>query len=269
MNSSIDRPRLNVLSQTELQAYRQDGLTVPRVRLSGPELEAVQQLTCALATENPGLLEKPFISPHVSQNARTNHQAWFELARTPYILDMIEQIIGSDIILFNTVLFYKAAGGTPVTPFHQDGPAFPIRPMEAALVWLAVFDSVVENGALRYIPGSHASRRNFEIHRYEGSAFTAEALAIDESQFDLCEARDVELEAGQMVIFHPYLIHGSHPNDGTRTRAGYALRYMPSTSHYDRKWAASEPGRFAPGAATRPIFLVRGTDRSGLNFADI
>jgi ectoine hydroxylase-related dioxygenase (phytanoyl-CoA dioxygenase family) len=68
-----------------------------------------------------------------------------------------------------------------------------------------------------------------------------------------------------MAVFSPYLIHGAGPNLGKQVRAGYALRFMPSTSIYDREWAAREAHRFAPGASVRPIFLVRGVDRSGAN----
>jgi ectoine hydroxylase-related dioxygenase (phytanoyl-CoA dioxygenase family) len=91
------------------------------------------------------------------------------------------------------------------------------------------------------------------------------SLALAEDDFDPASARDVEVEGGQVIVFDVRLIHGARANLGTKPRAGYALRFMPSSVHYDQKWAAREPERFAPNTAKRPLFLVRGVDRSGLN----
>jgi hypothetical protein len=267
-NSTANSGSMNggVLTEREIETYSRDGILIPEFRLAPPELQRLQTLTRNLASDNPGLLRAPYVSPVVAQGHRTDPAAWMAVARHPRLLDLVEQLLGPDLILWSTVMFYKDAGRTPLTPYHQDGPSFPIKPLESVLLWIAVFDSVVENGALRVIPGSHAGRKLYETHDYDdGAAFTAGQLAVKESLFDAARARDIELEAGQMAVFSPYLIHGAGPNLGKRVRAGYALRYMPSTSIYDRQWAAQEPGRFAPGASTRPIFLVRGMDRSGVN----
>lgn len=252
-----------VLGDAEIASYHRDGILVPKFRLPAADLERLQLLTRRLASDNPGLLQKPYVSPHVPQAARTDPATWMAVARHPRILDLAEQLLGPDLILWSAVMFYKDAGRTPLTPFHQDGPAFPIRPLEAVLIWVAVFDSVIANGALRVIPGTHASRKLYEKHEYDqGDSFTAGSLAVRAGDLDATQARDIELDAGQMAVFSPYLIHGAGPNLGARVRAGYALRYMPATSLYDREWAARDPERFAPDASTRPIFLVRGVDRA-------
>lgn len=84
---------------------------------------------------------------------------------------------------------------------------------------------------------------------------------------DESTARDVELQPGEMSLHDVYLIHGSRANTSPRRRAGLALRYMPATSHFDR-------AMFRPGESTstylvdfsrRPIWLVRGADRTGKN----
>ena len=42
-------------------------------------------------------------------------------------------------------------------PWHQDGHYWPIRPLAAITVWIAIDDSTTENGCMRYVPGSHKS----------------------------------------------------------------------------------------------------------------
>jgi len=87
-------------------------------------------------------------------------------------------------------------------------------------------------------------------------------LAKDE--FDESQAVDIELEPGQMVLFDVYTIHGAPHNLGKNPRAGYALRFMPSTSFFNHDGAMH---RGEPGYAhdTRALMLVRGVDRSGRN----
>ena len=63
---------------------------------------------------------------------------------------------------------------------------------------------------------------------------------------------------------HGRELHGAAHNRGSIPRAGYALRFMPSTSHFNHEGAEN---RTEPGYAhdTRALMLVRGVDRSGKN----
>jgi hypothetical protein len=88
------------------------------------------------------------------------------------------------------------------------------------------------------------------------------ADGIDESM-----AENVELEAGQVSLHHVNIIHGSNANRSAKRRAGWAIRYMPATSLFDR----SLPPTHLTDAqvvdyASRPIWLVRGIDRAGNDF---
>ena len=49
---------------------------------------------------------------------------------------------------------------------------------------------------------------------------------------------DIELEPGQMSLHDVYMIHGAANTSGRRT--GAALRYMPSTSVFERDLRPAE-----------------------------
>jgi hypothetical protein len=69
-----------------------------------------------------------------------------------------------------------------------------------------------------------------------------------------------------MSMHDVYLIHGSNPNRSPHRRAGVAIRYMPATSHFDRGLIATTANSgYTVDFAGRPIWLMRGIDRSGLN----
>ncbi|MCP4392496.1 MAG: phytanoyl-CoA dioxygenase family protein [Gammaproteobacteria bacterium] len=59
---------------------------------------------------------------------------WLEFARIPEILDMVEQLIGPDFILWGVTIFGKPARVGKATPWHQDGDYYPIEPLETLTV---------------------------------------------------------------------------------------------------------------------------------------
>ena len=73
---------------------------------------------------------------------------------------------------------------------------------------------------------------------------------------------DEQHEATRKVIFDVYTVHGSRSNLGRRSRAGYAVRFFPSTSTYDHT-ASDDEYKVAGGVAARELILVRGQDRAG------
>ena len=257
---------MDFLTDAEVAAYRSDGVVTPAYRLPSDKLRQLRSLADQLIADNPHLGDEPVASPHVPgsgvQNVKSD-PAWIGLPTFPPILDMVERLIGPDLVLWGTTLFHKPAGRGRGVPWHRDGRYWPIKPLATTSVWIAVTDCTVANGCLRVIPGSHAARRigrHFRDH--SDRVAIPETLYADE--VDPRAARDLELEAGRMAIFDVYTIHGSNPNPTSAPRIGYALRYMPATSHYDHHDLPIPDSR---GSAhhTRPLIQVRGRDVSGRN----
>lgn len=256
-----------ILSDDEIAAYRRDGYLVPRWHLPSDGLAKLQRLVAALAEDNPGLLDKPIIGAHLPGSGVQGlkvEPGWIDIATHPRILDMVAQLDGPDIVLWGTSVFYKRAVAGPTTAWHRDAQAWPmIKPMATTSVWIAATPSHKGNGCVRVIPGSHLARRVGK-HGFADPTGSIVARSLEAEEFDESAAVDVELEAGQVVIFDMFTVHGGGPNPGEAPRAGYALRFMPATSHYDHDGAEN---RDQPGYAhdTRPLVLVRGVDRSGKN----
>jgi ectoine hydroxylase-related dioxygenase (phytanoyl-CoA dioxygenase family) len=85
--------------------------------------------------------------------------------------------------------------------------------------------------------------------------------------FDEDSAVNIELEPGEFSFHDAMVVHGSAPNSSGLRRCGYAVRYMPATSHFDR---TIPPTRLARNQvidfSKRPIWLVRGEDRGNNDF---
>jgi ectoine hydroxylase-related dioxygenase (phytanoyl-CoA dioxygenase family) len=255
-----------VLAAAEIERYRREGFLKPSFGLPAEMRDRLRDLADRLIRDNGHLGDEPLASPHVPgsgvQHLKSD-PSWIGFPTYEPIVDMIADLIGPDIVLWGTTLFHKAARKGRIVPWHRDGRYWPIKPLATTSVWIAVDDCTVENGCLRCVKGSHLGRdigRHYRPDRDD--IMIPETLEVGE--FDESAAVDVELEAGEMVIFDVYTAHGSNANTSDRRRVGYAMRYMPGTSHFDHH---DIPVAESPGAAhhTRPLTLIRGRDQTGLN----
>jgi len=254
------------LSSQKIDQYHEQGFLIPEVRLSLDRLRLLRDALERVIAANPETRPEQIGSPHVLNGKgkdETGDAAFLEIARDEKILDLVEQIIGADIVLWGSQAFCKPQGDGMEVPWHQDGQFWPINPLATCTVWIALDDSLIENGCLRVIPGSHREKILYQ-HLKEERSHIALHQQIDSGVFDPSSAIDVELEAGQMSFHDVYLIHGSNPNRSPRRRAGYAIRYMPGSSLFDRSRVLSN-SNYQNDFVSRPLWLLRGQDRTGQN----
>jgi ectoine hydroxylase-related dioxygenase (phytanoyl-CoA dioxygenase family) len=117
--------------------------------------------------------------------------------------------------------------------WHQDGTYWGLDSTDVVTAWVALTDSVVENGCMRVVPGSH--RRPILPHRdtYAADNRLSRGQEI-EVPVDERDAVDVVLQAGEMSLHHVNIIHGSNPNPSDGSRIGFAPRYTtPRTRQVD------------------------------------
>jgi ectoine hydroxylase-related dioxygenase (phytanoyl-CoA dioxygenase family) len=89
---------------------------------------------------------------------------------------------------------------------------------------------------------------------------------LDAGEFDEADAVDIVLRAGQISLHDVYLLHGSEQNTSARPRRGMTMRFMPTTSVFDRELAREKAERLEiVDHSSRQVFLLRGVDRSGAN----
>lgn len=242
-----------MLTEAELQQYHEDGYVVPNFRLPNETIDAIRDDHARLVKRYPQFTD-------YCPSLFIYDVCFLDYARDDGILDMIEQIIGPDIAIWNSSFFAKPAKVGSRTPWHQDGEYWPIRPLATCSVWIAVDDSTEENGCLQFIPGSHKHQK-LQSHHVNDADGLALPLELDADTFDESEAVNVVLETGQISLHDVYLMHASDPNRSEQPRRGMTLRFMPTSSVYRRDLESS-----APKVDTeRTLFLMRGRDVSGEN----
>lgn len=256
-----------MLSSAEVDRYQDDGYVIPRFRLEASHVLALRTAMDGVIAQNPETRPERLVSVHTKEKGVEGvlgDEIFLELARDEQILDLVEPLIGPNIILWGCQAFCKPPGDGMEVPWHQDGHYWPIKPLETCTVWVAIDDSVIENGCLRVVPGSHRERSLYG-HLKEDREDVVLNQRLESAYLDETQAVDVELEAGQLSMHDVYLIHGSNSNRSTRRRAGIAMRYMPATSLFDRGVGANASAGYTVDYSNRPLWLVRGTDLTGVN----
>jgi hypothetical protein len=149
----------------------------------------------------------------------------YEMATHPAILDVVEDIVGPDIIAWGTHFFCKLPGDLRHVHWHQDASYWPLTPARTVTVWLAIDDADVENACMHFLPGTHR-RGHLEYKKPDTPGVLWQEITNIEQYGK--PVPDV-LKAGQMSIHADMLAHGSGPNRSSRRRCGLTIRYCPPT----------------------------------------
>lgn len=225
--------------------YDEEGFVVVPSVLDRALVQEAQAHVDWLLAKNPGAQPE-----HLDHHLMRDDPFWLRLISDDRLLDVAEAFIGPDIAVFASHYICKPPGNRKAVLWHQDGSYWPLDPMNVVTLWLAVTDSKAENGCMRVIPRSHLGAR-FEVRSRDDVPNLLDS-GIDEAELDESEAKDVELEAGDVSIHHPELVHGSNLNTSDRWRMGLTIRYIPTTTRIlEQPWPSG--------------FLLRGDAVPGIN----
>lgn len=172
-----------------------------------------------------------------------------DLMRHAMILDAVEDLIGPDILCWNTLFWIKEAGSESFVSWHQDLRYWGLDTDDLVSVWLALSPATPESGCMRVLPGSH--RGDLLPHKdgYELDNLLTRGQEIA-VQVDETKTVEMPLQAGEISLHNVRLAHASGPNRSTDRRIGLSLHYMPTR-------AKQTVGEWDSAA------LVRGKDRFG------
>ena len=166
----------------------------------------------------------------------------YRLSRAPRLLDPIEDLIGPDILLTNSIFRIKEPGSATFYGWHQDAARIRVEP-GFVLAFIAIGAATPENGCLRVIPGSQRDVEPFSLVSYADRQ-VARVCEVDETR-----AVDLVLAKGQVGLLHCNTIHGSGPNRSSERRIGLINDYTPTSARQSTGMGSGQ--------------LVRGVDRWG------
>jgi non-haem Fe2+, alpha-ketoglutarate-dependent halogenase len=148
-----------------------------------------------------------------------------ELTREPAILEAVQQVLGPDILAWNTVWFVKMPGDKTFITLHQDGAYWGLEPMEVLTAWVALSPATPENGCMRVLPGSHQGPAlpQRDTFNPDNALTRGQEVAVP---LDEAAAVSMALQPGEMSMHHLWIVHGSDANHTDIPRIGLAIRYV-------------------------------------------
>ena len=240
----------------EYVRFHEQGFLVVKSLLTSEEVEEIRQHSYDLLygrVEVPGLqppppgtppeeVERRYLRIHMLHRHLELHERYL---LHPRVLDVVEALIGPDVMAMQTMFFIKAPGGAG-QGYHQDSYYIPTYPDTLIGAWIAVDRADEENGCVWFTPGS----------QHEPIYPTEERLRQNHSNLaDLTVVRNVShpdpeintlariaaryagrevpgiAEPGDVLFFGGHILHRSHANRSPdRFRRAFVSHYANARS---------------------------------------
>ena len=234
------------LSDAQVARYHEDGFLCPIAALSPAEARDCRAMLEAFeASQGRSLGRLP------GQLRAKTHLLfpWLDrLVRHPAVLAAVEDLIGSDLLVYHLTMWIKEPGDDAFVSWHQDGTYFGLDPADQHVTaWVALTDSLPEMGCVTVLPGSHRlGQLRHSTHRDATNLLSNGQQA--EIEVDPARVVPLVLRAGEFSLHHTHLLHSSAPNRGRDRRIGVGISYIPTTGAPHR---STSPHRVA-GARRGP-----------------
>ena len=227
------------------QQFQTDGVVCLRRLLDAATLAEVERLFqwsldhptpsgCRFYEDDTGVFYQDLCNPAAAQAYRT-------LLVESRLADRVAELWGErDVWFLYEQVFLKQGGDTRRTPWHQDAPYLAVDGTHLAVAWINL-DPVARAHSLEFVRGSQHGTL------YDGSAFDdgddtkpiygcelprLPDIEADRARWDIVS---FDVTPGDVVFFHPRVLHGGAPTHADRRRRTLSLRFFGPDAVYVRR----------------------------------
>jgi non-heme Fe2+,alpha-ketoglutarate-dependent halogenase len=233
-----------VLDLQAVEQFHRDGFLQPIRVVSTEQAAALRRHLEAAELANGGALrgDRRFKS-HLLYK-------WLaDLVRHPQILDVVQDLIGPDILCWTGNWWNKEAHSPSFVSWHQDSQYWGLDTDRLVTAWVALSPATIESGCMRLLTGSHLGPGLPHVDTFDENNMLTRGQAIS-TQLDESAAVNLQVDSGEVALFSYRIAHASHPNNSDDRRLAYAIRYLPPDARQvEAQWDSAA--------------LVRGEDRFG------
>ncbi len=243
------------LDQAQIDQYWRDGYLCPIPVLDAAEATHLRAELEALEAE---WLDNGLPLPLNTYKRINSHcviPMAHRIAADDRVLDVIEGLLGPDILIWSVEFFIKEPGTKAIVSMHQDLTYWGFGAVDQlCTAWIALSPATRASGCMDFVTGSHKNPilPHEDTHDENNLLSRGQEIRVDVAPEDKVAA---ELQPGQMSLHHGLMIHGSGPNISDDRRIAVAIRYCTP--------------QIAQQVATKDYaILARGADRTGnfINF---
>ncbi|MEK6217022.1 MAG: phytanoyl-CoA dioxygenase family protein [Boseongicola sp.] len=161
---------------------------------------------------------------HYKAKLHTVMTSPYEMATHPKVLDIVEALIGPDILLYDVTYIIKEPQTEAQVSWHQDLTFWGLSDDAQVSMWLALSPATAVSGCMRMIPGSH--KNGALVHDAKPDADNV--LLQGQTVHGVNEARAVmcPLQSGEASFHHGWVLHASMPNRSDDRRIGLNVQFL-------------------------------------------
>jgi phytanoyl-CoA hydroxylase len=145
-------------------------------------------------------------------------------AQAPHLIDILHQLMDEPVCItlahHNCVMTKHPHFGT-ATGWHRDIRYWSFKKPDLISVWLALGDENETNGGLQFIPGSH--RLTMRPDQMDELDFLRPEHP--DNQALVAQGKQLNLRAGDVVMFHSGLFHAGGRNDAEQLKMSVVFAY--------------------------------------------
>jgi non-haem Fe2+, alpha-ketoglutarate-dependent halogenase len=240
---------MGVLSEEQIARWKHDGFLSPFPLLSASEFKACRDGLDRF--EN--WLGAPVNVLGASEDLKYRTMPYLilpwaaKLAHDPRILDIVEDLIGPDILIFTSTFFIKEPHSPTIAAWHQDSTYYGLEPKEEVTVWVALSDANEAAGCMDALSFRGKPRQLSHVSRVVKNSVNRASQVITEP-LDEGTPMAMPLAAGSFSMHHGLCPHRSGPNTANHRRIGLGLNFIPTSVR-------------PAGSIKTAAMLVRGVDR--------
>ncbi len=216
---------MKALTAEQVASYRLDGFLFPIPALTEDEL--------AQARAGLDRLERWLQSPLTKAEGKWRSSAYTflpwanRLARHPRILDVVEDVLGPDILVYTSTFFIKEPGTPAFAAWHQDSTYFGLQPFEHVTAWVALSEASALAGCMDVLSAHGKPRQMHHAALRLTDSINGGGQSIVEP-IDGTDAVSMQLRAGEFSLHHTLCAHRSAPNRSDHRRIGFGISYIPA-----------------------------------------
>lgn len=213
-----------MLSPHEIESYHEQGYLVVNGVLDDGEVQALRTVTDSFVEQSRAYTEhtdvfdlEPGHTPEAPRLRRLKepvqqHPVYDSIMRHGRILDIVEALLGPGVRTNGNKLNMKSPKFGSAIEWHQDWAFYPHTNDDLLAVGVCMDDTLLENGCMLVIPGSH--KGPVLDHNLDGHF----AGAVTEEVLDADRAVPMEVYAGGISLHHVRTLHASAQNTSSYPR---------------------------------------------------
>jgi len=163
---------------------------------------------------------------------------------------------GREVWFMYEQVFLKQGGQSRRTPWHQDSSYLPIEGNQIAVMWIT-FEPVAKENSLEFVRGSHRgvlyNGSRFDLDDDTAPIYPDDVLPRlpniegDRARWDIVSWA---VNPGDVLVFHPRMLHGGAPTNPGQRRRTLSLRFFGDDAVYTPRSifgrSSAQPDRSEP-----------------------